>query len=61
MISSTIQILDTTIIIEWNKLNSQQAEMLGHYLGEFALPYKPVKHGTAGVGATRSSRFIPLK
>jgi len=36
-------------------------DMVGHYLGEFALTYKPVKHGKAGIGATKSSRFIPLK
>lgn len=38
-----------------------QPEMVGHYLGEFAITYKPVKHGRPGIGATHSSRFIPLK
>merc|ERR1712154_534256 len=33
-------------------------EMTGHYLGEFSIPYKPVKHGRPGIGATHSSRFI---
>eukprot|EP00344_Euplotes_crassus_P002896 CAMPEP_0197008718 /NCGR_PEP_ID=MMETSP1380-20130617/46610_1 /TAXON_ID=5936 /ORGANISM="Euplotes crassus, Strain CT5" /LENGTH=156 /DNA_ID=CAMNT_0042429485 /DNA_START=35 /DNA_END=505 /DNA_ORIENTATION=+ len=36
-------------------------EMVGHYLGEFSISYKPVKHGRPGIGATHSSRFIPLK
>eukprot|EP00105_Crassostrea_gigas_P040306 XP_019924454.1 PREDICTED: 40S ribosomal protein S15 [Crassostrea gigas] len=36
-------------------------EMIGHYLGEFSITYKPVKHGRPGIGATHSSRFIPLK
>jgi len=36
-------------------------DMIGHYLGEFSISYKPVKHGRPGVGATNSSRFIPLK
>lgn len=36
-------------------------EMLGQVLGEFALTRKPVKHGTPGVGATRSSLFVPIK
>lgn len=36
-------------------------EMIGHYLGELALTRKRVKHGAAGIGATRSSKFIPLK
>merc|ERR1711964_965455 len=36
-------------------------EMIGHYLGEFSITYKPVRHGRPGIGATNSSRFIPLK
>merc|ERR1712112_800394 len=36
-------------------------EMIGHYLGEFSISYKPVKHGRPGIGATHSSRFIPLR
>ncbi|MBC7109760.1 MAG: 30S ribosomal protein S19 [Archaeoglobi archaeon] len=36
-------------------------EMIGHYLGEFALTRKEVKHSGPGVGATRSSKYVPLK
>ena len=36
-------------------------ETIGHYLGEFSINYKPVKHGRPGIGAAHSSRFIPLK
>eukprot|EP00485_Elphidium_margaritaceum_P004085 CAMPEP_0202689264 /NCGR_PEP_ID=MMETSP1385-20130828/4563_1 /ASSEMBLY_ACC=CAM_ASM_000861 /TAXON_ID=933848 /ORGANISM="Elphidium margaritaceum" /LENGTH=165 /DNA_ID=CAMNT_0049344375 /DNA_START=117 /DNA_END=614 /DNA_ORIENTATION=- len=36
-------------------------DMIGHYLGEYAITYKPVGHGRPGVGSTGSSRFIPLK
>jgi small subunit ribosomal protein S15e len=36
-------------------------EMIGHYIGEFAITYKWGAHGRAGIGATRSSRFVPLK
>jgi len=36
-------------------------EMIGHYLGEFAMTRKKVVHGAAGVGATRSSKYVPLK
>merc|ERR1711870_122792 len=32
-------------------------EMIGHYLGEFSITYKPVKHGRPGIGVTHSSRF----
>ena len=37
------------------------AEMIGHKLGEFAPTRKSVKHTGPGVGATRSSKFMPLK
>ncbi|CAE7938931.1 RPS15 [Symbiodinium sp. KB8] len=35
-------------------------EMVGHYLGEFSITYKPTLHGRPGIGSTHSSRFIPL-
>jgi len=38
-----------------------QPEMIGHYLGEFQLTRNSVEHGQAGIGATRSSKFVPLK
>jgi len=38
-----------------------KTEMIGHYLGELALTRKKVAHGAAGVGATRSSKYVPLK
>jgi small subunit ribosomal protein S19 len=38
-----------------------QPDMVGHYLGEFALTRQKVKHTGPGVGATRSSKFMPLK
>lgn len=36
-------------------------EMVGHYLGEYALTNKRVVHGAPGVGASRSSLYVPLK
>jgi small subunit ribosomal protein S19 len=36
-------------------------DMIGHYLGEFAITNKPVRHGTPGIGASRSSMYVPLK
>ncbi len=36
-------------------------EMIGHYLGEFSLTRKNVKHSAAGIGATRSTKFISVK
>lgn len=38
-----------------------KAEMVGYYLGEFSITYRPVRHGRPGIGSTNSSRFIPLK
>ncbi|SDC04547.1 30S ribosomal protein S19 [Natrinema hispanicum] len=38
-----------------------EPEMIGHYLGEFRLTRNSVEHGQAGIGATRSSKFVPLK
>ena len=36
-------------------------EMLGHYLGELAKTRKKVNHSAPGLGATRSSKHVPLK
>ncbi len=36
-------------------------EMLGHRLGEFSATRSKVKHGAAGIGATRSSAALSVK
>ncbi len=36
-------------------------EMIGHSLGEFAITNKPVRHGQPGIGASRSSMYVPLR
>ena len=36
-------------------------QRIGHYFAEFANSIKPVNHGAPGVGATRSSTYVPLK
>lgn len=36
-------------------------EMLGYYLGEFTVNRKEVKHSAPGIGATKTSKHIPLK
>ena len=38
-----------------------QQEMIGHYLGEFALTRNRVAHNAPGVGATRSSSAISVR
>jgi len=58
------EMIGKTVLInngkEWNPVEIMP-EMIGHYLGEFALTRKKVLHGAAGIGATRSSKYIPLK
>jgi len=36
-------------------------EMIVHYLGEYAITNRRVQHGAPGVGASRSSLYVPLK
>jgi len=45
---------------EWQPVDVG-AEMLGKRLGEFVLTRKRVSHSSPGVGATKSSKFLPLK
>jgi len=40
---------------------SIKPEMIGHYLGEYAITNKRVQHGAPGVGSSRSSLYVPLK
>ena len=36
-------------------------ERVGYRLGDFSIPIQDVKHSGPGVGATRSSKYVPLK
>ena len=36
-------------------------EMVGHFLGEFAQTRRRVRHSAPGIGATKSSMYVPLK
>ncbi len=58
------EMIGRTILIhngkEFQKVDIQP-EAVFHYLGEFALTRKRVSHGSAGIGATRSSKYVPLK
>ncbi|HVP26623.1 MAG TPA: 30S ribosomal protein S19 [Candidatus Bathyarchaeia archaeon] len=57
MVGVTIQIHNGKEFVEV----SIKPEMIGHSLGEFAITNKPVRHGTPGIGASRSSMYVPLK
>jgi len=35
--------------------------MIGHYLGEFSMTRGRIQHSAPGIGATRSSKFVPLR
>jgi len=43
------------------KIVEVKPEMIAHYLGEFSLTRRHVQHGSPGIGATRSSKYVPLK
>ena len=36
-------------------------DMIGRYLAEFSITYKPVKHGRPGIGASKGSTAVDLK
>ncbi len=36
-------------------------EMIGHRLGEFSQTRRRVMHSAPGIGATKSSKYVPLK
>ena len=58
------EMLEKTILVHSGKEYQAvqiQPEMLGHFLGEFALSRKRVAHSAPGVGATRSSANISVK
>lgn len=38
-----------------------EPDMIGHYLGEFTETRKKVEHSAPGLGATRTSKHVPLK
>ena len=44
----------------WNPVEVK-ADMIGHFLAEYSMTYKPIRHGKVGVGATRSSKFTSLR
>jgi len=67
------QVRDAVILPEWLGItfgvyNGKEyknvvigPEKLGRRLGEFSHSTGPVKHSGPGVGATRGSKFVPLK
>ncbi|MBN1681962.1 30S ribosomal protein S19 [Candidatus Bathyarchaeota archaeon] len=57
MIGKTIQVYSGSKFVDV-RINEK---MLGHYLGEYSITNTPVRHGKPGIGASRSSMYIPLK
>jgi len=58
------EMVDVTVLVHSGKEFTTveiNPEMIGHYLGEFAITNRPVKHGSPGIGASRSSMYVPLK
>jgi len=58
------EMIDLTVLVhngkEFVSVEVKQS-MIGHYLGEFAITNRRVTHGTPGIGASRSSMYVPLK
>ena len=44
----------------WNAVEIR-TDMVGDYLGEYSMTYKPIRHGKVGIGATRGSKFVSIK
>jgi small subunit ribosomal protein S19 len=57
MIGKTVHVFNGLEFIEV-KIDIKK---VGHYLGEYAITNRPVRHGRPGIGASRSSMYIPLK
>ena len=57
MIGITIKVYNGQEFIDVN-INEK---MIGHYLGEYSITMQQVRHGRPGIGASRSSMYIPLK
>jgi small subunit ribosomal protein S15e len=57
MIGSVVGVYNGKVFLGFEVL----PDMIGMYLGEFVVTYKPVTHGRPGIGSTTTSRFIPLK
>lgn len=58
------EMIGTTVLVHNGKEFSPveiKSEMIGHCLGEFANTIQKVVHGTPGIGASRSSMYVPLK
>jgi small subunit ribosomal protein S15e len=56
MVGSTVAVYNGKVF----NIVEIKPEMIGRYLAEFSITYKPTLHGRPGLGATHSSRFIPL-
>jgi small subunit ribosomal protein S19 len=58
------EMIGTSVLVHNGKEFSRveiRPEMIGHCLGEFASTIQKVSHGTPGIGASRSSMYVPLK
>ena len=57
MVGKTIYVFDGREFVEVRI----DLKKVGHYLGEYSITNSPVRHGRPGIGASRSSMYIPLK
>ena len=57
MIGKTVRVYNGKEFVQVNI----EMEMVGHFLGEFALTRKRISHSAPGIGATKSSSSLSVK
>lgn len=57
MIHSTVAVYNGKVF----NLVEVKPEMVGLYLAEFSISYRPVRHGRPGISAAAAQKFMPVK
>ena len=57
MIHSTVAVYNGKVF----NLVEIKPEMVGLYLAEFSISYRPVRHGRPGIGTNAAQKFMPVK
>ena len=57
MVHSTVAVYNGKVF----NLVEVKPEMIGLYLGEFSITYRPVRHGRPGLGNSAAQKFMPVK
>lgn len=57
MIASTVAVYNGKVF----NLVEIKPEMVGLYLAEFSISYRPVRHGRPGISTAAAQKFMPVK